>query len=95
MYKKDALISDFIKEYLSNTNAENKFAEIEAINYFYSICGKLVSSKIKKADFKNAKLFIKTDSAVIKNELIIAKKTLIDAVNKKFGDGFLKEIIMS
>jgi len=82
------------KEKKSNLKLEDKeifylFARIIKSEY-----GNQGTKNLKATYFKNGKIFIKSDSSVFSNELLLNKNEIIRKINQELGEEAVKEIKM-
>jgi hypothetical protein len=72
----------------------NKIKEMEVVGAWKEIIGVSVANKTEKIFFNNGKLYVKLNSPVVKNELMMLKEGIKLALNKKVKAEIVKEIII-
>lgn len=87
-------IGEIIKESLKDLNIDQKMKEVHVINAWDQFVGKTVARATKGIYIKDKKLFLKIDSSVIRNELLIIKDGLIKRVNEYAGENMINDIII-
>lgn len=87
-------LGEVIKEYLKALGLERKMKEISIINKWEQIIGKQIALATKNIYIDKGRLFIKVDSSVIKNELLMLKRGLIKKINDEAGEQIIYDIIL-
>jgi len=86
-----------IKEALDNLlkvyKLDDKMAERKLIQSWDELMGKMISKHTKDISIRNKQLFVTVDSAALRNELVMAKSTIIKTMNTNAGKELIKEII--
>jgi len=70
-----------------------KLNEAKLTERWEHIVGKMIEKHTRNLYLKNSKLYIKLDSAVIKQELMYQRTSIIDKVNAELGGKYVDEII--
>lgn len=83
------VVSELVKTY----QLEKKFTEVEIQEAWKSTLGDLVSKRTKKVYVKEEKLFVKLESASLKNELLMSKTQIIKDINEKIGQDLVKSLV--
>lgn len=81
----DASIKDLIKLMMSNAGLEKKYNELEIVKCYHDVMGTMISKRTVDAKVEDRKLILKIDSGVLREELSLNKKRIIDLVNERFG----------
>ena len=87
-------IGEVIRSYLQETGLEHKLKEVELIESWEEIVGKMVSNRTQKIEIKNGKMIIYLKSSVVRNELMMLRESLKEALNKKAGEELITEIVL-
>ena len=61
----------------------NSLAEVKIVNAWFELAGPAINRYTKEVYIKNNKLFVQLTSSVAKNELMLLKKGLLEALDKK------------
>ena len=85
-------IKSAIDGFLDNYNLKRKMREQELIKSWGEITGKLVEKHTTDIYFKDKKLFVKLNSASVRQELSFMKSRLIQVINRKFENDFIDDI---
>ena len=87
-------LGDIIKESLKDLNIDSKLKEVQLINSWEKVVGKTITRYTRNMYIKDKKLFVNVDSSVVRNELLMIKDALINALNKEVGEEIIIEIII-
>ena len=87
-------IGEVIRSYIQETGLELKLKEVELIESWEEIVGKMVSNRTQKIEIKNGKMIIYLKSSVVRNELMMLRESLKEALNKKAGEELITEIVL-
>lgn len=90
----ETTLRDALDRFIENSNLRQKLNEQRLISSWEELVGKYIHSQTKDIFIKNDKLFIKTDSSVIRQELGFIRSRLISVISRRFGEGFVKEIVL-
>lgn len=87
-------IDDVINRLIKSYGMRKNFDEIEAINASKKVLGPTLVKYIESIQIKKYKLYIKFNSSVIREELLMGKSTLIKLINEQVGKSVVLDIIM-
>jgi predicted nucleic acid-binding Zn ribbon protein len=87
-------LGEAINRFIHKNQLEKKLGEQKLLADFRELVGEYISSKAKDIFIKNDKLYIKTESSVIRQELSFMRARLLHVINRKFGEGLIKEIVV-
>jgi predicted nucleic acid-binding Zn ribbon protein len=90
----DKSLKDAIEQMLKVYKLKRKFDETSLVVAWPEIMGKAVANRTKDIFIRDRKLFIRIESAVIKNELVMMRSNIIDKMNERAGDVVIDEIIL-
>ncbi len=88
------IIGTVIKKLLKKQNLKVRLEELNVLDYSKEVLGKNLMKYITDLSIEKNTLFIKVNSAVVRNELSYQKTNLRERINKKTGKEFLKEIVL-
>tara|TARA_B100001971_G_C17954853_1_gene414408 strand:- start:281 stop:571 length:291 start_codon:yes stop_codon:yes gene_type:complete len=88
------IIGTVIKKLLKKQNLKVRLEELNVLDYSKEVLGKNLMKYITDLSIEKNTLFIKVNSAVVRNELSYQKTNLRKRINKKTGKEFLKEIVL-
>lgn len=87
-------ISEVIDEYLKSSGLSHKLKKARIINHWEELLGKAIARRTTSIKIKNKTLFVSLNSSVAKNELMMMRQQIIDALNKHAGEIIIKEIVI-
>ena len=87
--KIDKQIKDLLKSY----RIEDKFKETELIISWEKIMGKSIARRTQNIFIRDKKLFVKLNSAPLKNELSMSKSKIMALLFHEFGDAIIEDIV--
>ena len=73
---------------------KRKFDETSLVVAWPEMMGKAVANRTKDIFIRDRKLFIRIESAVIKNELVMMRSNIIDKMNERAGSSVIDEIVL-
>lgn len=86
-------IGDVIQQYIRQSGIQPKLDEATIIEQWEDIVGKMIARHTDDIHLKNKKLFIRFNSAALKQEMLYAKSKLIENVNTAIGHNVVNEIV--
>lgn len=89
----DKSIKEAIEQMLRVYKLKRRFDETSLIAAWPEMMGPAVAHRTKDIFIRDKKLFIRVESSVIKNELLMMRSNIIDAMNTKAGSTVIEEII--
>ncbi len=87
MEKIEKIIDDFLKNL-----PQNKLKEIEVLNFLNEILPEKYKENLFFEHIKNGIIFLKTSSPFVKNEIYFLKNEIIEKINKRINENFIKDI---
>lgn len=91
---KSQKIEELIKLVLKEQGLDVKLKELELIKTWEKVIGKNVSNATTNLYIKNRKLFVQVRSSIVRNELMLIKTGLIQALNKEVGEKIIDDIVV-
>lgn len=89
----DITLKDAIAKMLAVYRLKGRFDETGVVNHWPDIMGTAVANRTTQLYVSNKKLFVRIESAVIKNELLMVKTGIIDKLNERVGAQVITEIV--
>lgn len=86
-------LKDAIEKLLNTYKLKSKVQEAQLVAAWESIMGKMIERHTRDLYIKNKKLFVKLDSAVIRQELMYARTTVLEKVNQELGAKVIEEVV--
>ncbi len=87
MEKIEKAINNFLKDL-----SEKKLKEIEVWNLLNEILDKKYKENLIFENIKDGIIFLKTSSPFVKNEIYFIKNEIIEKINKRINENFIKDI---
>jgi predicted nucleic acid-binding Zn ribbon protein len=89
----DRSLKDAIEQMLQVYKLRRKVDETALIVAWPEMMGKAVANRTKDIFIRDRKLFIRLESAVIKNDLMMMRSDIIEKMNERAGASIIDEII--
>lgn len=87
-------ISEVIDEYLKSSGLSQKLKRARIINHWEELIGKAIARRTKSIKIRNKTLFVSLNSSVARNELMMMRQQIIDALNKYAGEIIIDNIVI-
>lgn len=79
---------------MNQKRISNKFHEVGINKIWKDIMGEMVDRYTSSLKISNHKLIVVITSGPLKHELAYGKESLIEKINDKLGDDYIKDIII-
>lgn len=89
----DITLKQAIEKLLNHYKLRGKFDETGIVAMWPEIMGTAVANRTKQIYVHQRKLFVRIESSVVKNELLIVKSAIVDKLNEKTGSQVITDII--
>jgi hypothetical protein len=89
----DKSIKEAIEQMMQVYKIKRKFDETGIIAHWPNIVGKAVASRTKEIFVLDKKLFLRIESSVIKNELMVVRNQIIERVNNEANTVLIEEVV--
>ncbi|WP_342646815.1 DUF721 domain-containing protein [Mucilaginibacter sp. CSA2-8R] len=89
----DKTMKQAIEQMLNVYKIKRRFDETGIIAAWPDIVGKPVANRTSEIFINNKKLFLRIESSVVKNELMIIRSQIMEKINSEAGDTLVEEII--
>jgi predicted nucleic acid-binding Zn ribbon protein len=87
-------IGEALKDYIKALNLQGKLKEVEIVNAWEDIVGKMISNSTHQIYIKNRVLFVSLHSSIIRKELSMIKTDLIRRINEHAGTKVINDIVL-
>jgi hypothetical protein len=87
-------IKDTIKEILKSYQLEEKLMAVRIKDSWEKLMGKSIMGHTTEIYIKGKKLYLKFDSAALKEELSYSREKVVKMVNEELDDDVIDEIIL-
>ena len=89
----DITLKQAIDKLLNHYKLRGKFDETGILAMWPEIMGTAVANRTKQIYIHQKKLFVRIESSVVKNELLIVKSAIVDKLNEKSGSQVITDIV--
>ncbi|HOP58410.1 MAG TPA: DUF721 domain-containing protein [Bacteroidales bacterium] len=87
-------IAEAITDYIREMKLERKLDEIGLLNSWEETVGKAISVKTSRIYIKNKVLYVHLSSSVVRNELLMLRKAIVDKLNEKVGKKVITDLVL-
>lgn len=87
-------IGDALKDFLKKSKLKSGVQAMQVQEAWEKIMGKTIANYTDKIEIINSTLFISTNVAPLKNELLYQKAKIIERVNEALGEKVIKEVVI-
>lgn len=87
-------IGEAISEFLKHFKLEEKITERRIAASWEKVMGKHIARYTKRMVLKNGVLYVYVESAVMRNELVMARNKIKDMLNKEAGRDVIEEVVI-
>jgi predicted nucleic acid-binding Zn ribbon protein len=91
----EILLKDALEAFLQKHNLEGKLNETRVITAWEEVAGKLIARHTLQLNIRDRVLFVKVDSAALREELTYQRSKLITKLNKAAGVGVIDDIVFA
>lgn len=88
-------IGDALKQFLNKSRLKGYVQAIQIEDAWEQIMGKTIAKYTEKISIHGDKLYINTNVAPLKQELLYQKEIIIQRVNEAMGEKVIKEVIIN
>ncbi len=89
----DKSVKEAIEQMLQVYKIKRRFDETSIVAHWPQLVGKPMANRTKEIYVYDKKLFVRIESSVIKNELLIMRSQLMNKINEEAGNVVVEEII--
>jgi len=89
----DITLKQAIDKLLNHYKLRGKFDETGIVAMWPEIMGTAVANRTKQIYVHQKKLFVRIESSVVKNELLMVKSAIVDKLNEKTGSQVITDIV--
>ena len=87
-------IGEALQQFLNKSKLKSGMQAMQIEDVWEKIMGKTVAKYTDKLQIMGSTLFVTTNIAPLKNELLYQKEKIIELVNKEFGEKIIKEVVV-
>lgn len=89
----DKTLKEAMEQWLKVYRLKGKFDETNAVASWQEVVGAPVANRTKEIFIKDKKMFVRIESSVIKNQLVMMRSQIIESLNQRAGSVVVTEII--
>jgi len=89
----DKSLKDAIEQMLNVYKIKRRFDETAVLAAWPELVGKPVANRTKELFIRDRKLFLRIESSVIKNELMMMRAQIMEKINEKANCVLVEEVI--
>lgn len=89
----DKTLKEAIEQMLNVYKIKRRFDETGVVTAWPDLVGKSVANRTKELFVRDKKLFLRIESSVIKNELMLMRSQIIEKINNEAKSVLVEEII--
>ncbi|WP_315853167.1 DUF721 domain-containing protein [Mucilaginibacter robiniae] len=86
-------MKEAIEQMLNVYKIKRRFDETAIIAHWPDIVGKPVANRTSEIFISNKKLFLRIESSVVKNEMVMMRSQIMEKINAEAGEQLIEEII--
>ena len=90
----DQSLGDAIREFLHSYHLEDKLNETKVIQSWGKVVGPLVEKHTHGLYIRNRILFVKVESAALRQELSYSRSKIVAALNKEVKSEVIEDIVL-
>jgi len=94
MKSNDRLLKDVVQDILRKYRLEDHLEETRLIENWPAVCGPMIASHTSGLSVKDKILFVKVDSAALRQELQYRKETILKLLNRSANRELIKDIVL-
>lgn len=89
----DKTLKEAIEQMLQVYKLKRRFDETALIAAWPELMGKSTANRTKQIYIRDRKLFLRIESSVLKNELVMIRSQILEKLNEQAGSKVLDEIV--
>ena len=89
----DKLLKDALEQMFKVYKIKRRFDETAIVAHWPQLVGNAVANRTKELYIHERKLFLRIESSVIRNELMMMREQIIGKVNSEAGDTLIDDIV--
>ena len=86
-------LEDVMKKLIRSYGLTRDYDDYQAIAAFKKVMGSVIANKAMDIQVKNKRMFVKLDSAVLREELAMGKSKIVQMINDEVGKPVVLDIV--
>ena len=87
-------IQQAMQQFLKNSRLKQGIQSVQVEELWEQVMGKTIAKYTEKLEIKGNTLFITSQVAPLKNELLYQKEKIIERINEAMGEKLIKEVVI-
>ncbi len=87
-------IREIIDEFLKKEHLDQGLLENRVVNSWEEVIGRTVARATTHVSMNNGTLYVKVNSSVIRNELLLIKSKIINVINQHIGHHIVMDLVI-
>ncbi len=87
-------IQQALQQFLKNSRLKQGIQSVQVEDLWEQVMGKTIAKYTEKLEIKGNTLFITSQVAPLKNELLYQKDKIIERINEAMGEKLIKEVVI-
>ena len=87
-------LGEALKQFLEKSRIKNSIQSMQIEDHWLKLMGETIAKYTDRIEIKNGTLFIYTEVAPLKNELVFQKELIIKRINESLGDNVVKDVVI-
>lgn len=87
-------IGDVIMDCLRELQIDRKLKEVSLVSQWETMMGRMVALRTDQIYIKNRILYIHVTSSVLKTELMMMRREIVDKLNENAGEKLIENIVI-
>ena len=90
----DKTLKEAIEQMLQVYKLKRKFDETSLIAAWPELMGRSVANRTKQIYIRDRKFFVRLESSVLKNELVMIRSQIVEKLNERAGSKVIDEMVI-
>jgi len=87
-------LGEALKKFLEKSRIKNSIQSMQIEDHWLKLMGETIAKYTDRIEIKNGTLFIYTEVAPLKNELVFQKELIVKRINESLGDDVVKDVVI-
>ncbi len=87
-------LGEALRQFLEKSRIKNSIQSMQIEDHWLKLMGETIAKYTDRIEIKNGTLFIYTEVAPLKNELVFQKELIKKRINENLGDNVVKDVVI-
>ena len=92
--KNDRSLGEVLSQLVDGSGMREKMDELDIRSWWDELAGSMIARHTTSLELRRGKLFVRVDSAPLRQELTYMRATLVELLNKRAGREVVKEVVL-